>query len=361
MIIVMQKGASEEEIAAVVSRVQEAGFGAHVSRGEESTIIGAIGGDRAALEALGLEGYPGVARVMRVTKPYKLASREFHPMDTVVTVGSVRFGGGEVPVIAGPCAVEGRELFLEAALAARDAGATVLRGGAFKPRSSPYTFQGLGEEGLEILAEAREVTGLPVCTEVMDPESVPLVARYADILQVGARNAQNYPLLRALGQVDRPVLLKRGFGTTIEEWLSAAEYILAGGNSQVILCERGIRTFETSTRFTLDVSAVPVVRQLTHLPVVVDPSHAAGKRQWVPALARAAVAAGADGLEVEVHPRPDQSVSDAAQALSPATFRQLMHELAAIAEVLGRRVPMPAVQGAARPGAPGAPVAAAGD
>ncbi|WP_319951810.1 3-deoxy-7-phosphoheptulonate synthase [Caldinitratiruptor microaerophilus] len=360
MIIVMRKGATEEEIADVVERVERAGFGVHLSRGEESTIVGVIGGDRASLEALGssLEGHPGVARTMRVTKPYKLVSREFHPEDTVVEVGGVRFGGGEVPVIAGPCAVEGRELYLEAAFAAREAGATVLRGGAYKPRSSPYTFQGLGEEGLEILAEARERTGLPVCTEVMDPESVPLVARYADILQVGARNAQNYPLLRALGQIDRPVLLKRGFGTTIEEWLSAAEYILAGGNSQVILCERGIRTFETATRFTLDVAAVPVVRQLTHLPVVVDPSHAAGKRQWVAALARAAVAAGADGLEVEVHPRPDESVSDAAQALSPEAFRQMMDEIAAIAAVLGRRVPLPTAH--TRPAA-GAPVAPVGD
>ncbi|MFO7172398.1 MAG: 3-deoxy-7-phosphoheptulonate synthase [Bacillota bacterium] len=341
MIVVMRKGATEEEIQAVVDRLQKEGFGVHLSRGVQATVIGAIGEDRARLEALGLEAYPGVEKVMKVTKPYKLVSREFHPEDTVVRVGNVQFGGGEVPVIAGPCAVEGREAYLEAALAAKAAGATVLRGGAYKPRSSPYSFQGLGEEGLKILAEARELTGLPVCTEVMDPESVPLVAEYADILQVGARNGQNYPLLKALGRIRKPVLLKRGFGMTIEEWLSAAEYILAGGNDQVILCERGIRTFEGSTRFTLDISAVPVAKGLTHLPVVVDPSHAAGKRAWVPALARAAVAAGCDGLEVEVHPRPDESVSDAAQALSPAMFKAMMDEVAAIASVLGRRVPLP--------------------
>lgn len=342
MIIVMRKGASEDQIELVIDKVRRAGFGVHLSRGEESTIIGAIGGDRGALESLGLEGVPGVSRVMRVTKPYKLVSREFHPEDTVVRVGDVQFGGGEVPVIAGPCAVEGREAFLEAALAARDAGATVLRGGAYKPRSSPYSFQGMEEEGLKILAQARDVTGLPICTEVMDPEQVPLVASYADIIQVGARNAQNYPLLKALGQTDRAILLKRGFGNTIEEWLCAAEYIMAGGNTNVVLCERGIRTYEAATRFTLDISAVPVVKQLSHLPVVIDPSHAAGKRQWVVALARAGVAAGADGLEVEVHPRPDESISDAAQALSPESFRQMMQEVAAVAAVLGRRVPLPA-------------------
>lgn len=342
MIIVMHKQASEEQIEDVIAKVQRAGFGVHLSRGEETTIIGAIGGDRGALEALGLEGYPGVARVMRVTKPYKLVGRAFHPPDTVVEVGGVRFGGGEVPVIAGPCAVEGRELFFEAARAARDAGATVLRGGAYKPRSSPYSFQGMAEEGLRILAEARDRFGLPVCTEVMDVESLPLVAAYADLLQVGARNAQNYQLLKALGTCNRAVLLKRGFGCTIEEWLCAAEYIVAGGNPNVILCERGIRTFENATRFTLDVAAVPVVKGLSHLPVVVDPSHAAGQRQWVASLARAAVAVGCDGLEVECHPRPDESISDAAQALAPAAFAQLMQECAAIASVLGRRVPLPA-------------------
>lgn len=337
----MRRSAAEHEIEAVVEKVKSAGFGVHISRGVESTIIGCIGGDRGKLESMGIEAHPAVEKVMKVTKPYKLVSREFHPEDTVVRVGNVQFGGGEVPVIGGPCAVEGRELFLEAALAAKQAGATVLRGGAYKPRSSPYSFQGMEIEGLKILAEARELTGLPVCTEVMDPDSAPLVAEYADILQVGARNGQNYPLLKVLGRLNRPVLLKRGFGMTIDEWLSAAEYILAGGNSQVILCERGIRTFEESTRFTLDISAVPVAKQLTHLPVVIDPSHAAGKRQWVAALARAAVAAGADGLEVEVHPRPDESVSDAAQALSPATFKAMMDELVAIAAVLGRRVPLP--------------------
>lgn len=341
MVIIMRGDATEQEIDAVIEKVRRVGFGVHLSRGVESTIIGAIGGDRRALESLNLEAHPGVDRVMRVTKPYKLASREFHPADTVVEVGGVRFGGGEIPIIAGPCAVEGLELFLEAAQAARDAGATVLRGGAYKPRSSPYSFQGMEEDGLKILAEARERTGLPVCTEVMDVESADMVAAYADILQVGARNAQNYPLLKALGRIGKPVLLKRGFGCTIEEWLCSAEYIMAGGNPNVILCERGIRTYENATRFTLDIAAVPVARQLTHLPIVVDPSHAAGKRQWVGALARAAVAAGCDGLEIEVHPRPDESVSDAAQALSPSMFRAVMAELMGIAAVMGKRVPLP--------------------
>lgn len=346
MVIIMRKGATNPEIDAVVEKVKRVGFGVHLSRGVESTIVGAIGGDRRALESLNLESHPGVDRVMRVTKPYKLASREFHPADTVVEVGGVRFGGGDVPVIAGPCAVEGLELFLEAAQAVKESGASILRGGAYKPRSSPYSFQGMEEEGLKILAEARERTGLPVCTEVIDLETVDLVAAYADIIQVGARNAQNYPLLKALGRINRPVLLKRGFGNTIEEWLCAAEYILAGGNPNVILCERGIRTYEQSTRFTLDIAAVPVAKQLTHLPIVIDPSHAAGKRQYVGPLALAGIAAGCDGLEIEVHPRPDESISDAAQAVSPAAFRTMMHELTGVAAVLGRRVPLPVGAGA---------------
>ncbi len=347
MIIIMKKGAKEHEIEAVVDKVKRTGFGVHLSRGTETTVIGCIGGDRRALNELQIDSAPGVEKVMQVTKPYKLVTREFHPDDSLIRVGDFTFGGGEVPFIGGPCAVEGRELFLEAATAAKAAGAVVLRGGAYKPRSSPYTFQGMAEEGLKILAEARELLGLPVCTEVMDPATAPLVAEYADLLQVGARNAQNFDLLKVVGRLQRPVLLKRGFGCTVEEWLQSAEYIMAGGNSQVILCERGIRTFETSTRFTLDISAVPVLKQLTHLPVVIDPSHAAGKRHLVTPLARAAVAVGADGLEVEVHPRPEESISDAAQALSPEMFARMVQECGAIADALGRRIPTPVIENVA--------------
>lgn len=341
VIIIMKKDAQEHEIESVIDKVKRVGFGINLSRGVNQTVIGAIGGDKKALNELQLDSFPGVEKVMAVSKPYKLVTREFHPDDSVVTVGGiVHFGGGNVPVIGGPCAVEGRELYLEAAQAAKEAGATMLRGGAYKPRSSPYTFQGMAEDGLKILAEARELTGLPVCSEVMDPATASMVAEYCDLLQVGARNAQNFDLLKALGKLDKPVLLKRGFANTIEEWLQSAEYIMAGGNHQVILCERGIRTFETATRFTLDVSAVPVVKQLTHLPVVIDPSHAAGKRAYVVALARASVAVGCDGLEVECHPRPDESISDAAQALSIPMFAQMMRELAAVGAAIGRRVPL---------------------
>ena len=341
MIIVMRKGATQAQVDEVVDRVRAAGFGVHLSQGEERTIIGAIGGDRRVLADLNLEAAPGVERVTPISKPYKLVSRDFHPEDTVIRVGGATVGGGDLWVVAGPCSVEGRDLLLESARLVRDGGAHALRAGAFKPRSSPYSFQGLGEEGLRYLAEARAVTGLPIVTEVMDTRDVDLVAEYADVLQIGTRNMQNFSLLKAVGRTSKPVLLKRGMSATIEEWLMAAEYVMSEGNHQVILCERGVRTFETATRNTLDLSAVVVAKSLTHLPVVVDPSHGVGRRDFVVAMARAGVAAGADGILVEVHQRPDEAKSDAAQTIGPSAFQQMMHEVAAIAQVLGRRVPTP--------------------
>lgn len=340
MIIVMRKGASEAQVTEIVERVREAGFGVHLSQGEERTIIGAIGGDRAVLADLNLESAPGVERVTPISKPYKLVSRDFHPEDTVIQIGGASVGGNDLWVVAGPCSVEGRDLLLESARLVKEGGAHALRAGAFKPRSSPYSFQGLGEVGLQYMAEAREETGLPLVTEVMDTRDVELVAAYADVLQIGTRNMQNFSLLKAVGRTNKPVLLKRGMSATIEEWLMAAEYVMSEGNHQVILCERGVRTFETATRNTLDLSAVVVAKSLTHLPVVVDPSHGVGKREFVVALARASVAAGADGILVEVHQRPDEAKSDAAQTIGPAAFQQLMHETASIAPVLGRRLPV---------------------
>lgn len=336
----MRKGATEAQLSDVMERLGVVGFGVHLSRGEERTIIGAIGGDLRVLADLNLEALPGVERVTPISKPYKLVSREFHPEDTVVRIGDATVGGNDLFVVAGPCSVEGRELLLESAQLVREGGAHALRAGAFKPRSSPYSFQGLAEEGLQYLAEAREQTGLPVVTEVMDTRDVELVASYADVLQIGTRNMQNYSLLKAVGQTDKPVLLKRGFSATVEEWLMAAEYVLSEGNRNVILCERGIRTFETATRNTLDLSAVVVAKSLTHLPVVVDPSHGVGKREFVVAMARAAIAAGADGVLVEIHQRPDEALSDAAQTIGPAAYQQMMQEMAAIAQVLGRRLPL---------------------
>jgi 3-deoxy-7-phosphoheptulonate synthase len=342
MIIIMRKNASETEITDVVERVKAVGFGVHLSRGVERTIIGAIGGDRAALENISLESAPGVEKLTPISKPYKLASRDFHPEDTVVRIGNHTVGGNDLWIGAGPCSVEGRELLLESAQLVRDGGAHALRAGAFKPRTSPYSFQGMGEEGLKIMAEARAQFGLPVVTEVMDTRDVELLDRYTDVLQIGTRNMQNFSLLKEVGRSSRAVLLKRGMSATIEEWLMSAEYIMSEGNHNVILCERGIRTFETATRNTLDLSAVVVAKSLTHLPVVVDPSHGVGKRAFVGAMARAAVAAGADGILVEVHQRPDAAKSDAAQTIGPAAFHQMMHEISAIAEVLGRRVPVSA-------------------
>jgi 3-deoxy-7-phosphoheptulonate synthase len=307
----------------------------HLSEGEERTIIGIIGNGR-PLDREQLERLSGVERTVPILRPFKLSSRDFHPHDTVVSINGMAVGGKQLAVMAGPCAVESREQLLETAQIVKEAGAHILRGGAYKPRTSPYSFQGLGEEGLRILAAARQEIGLPVVTEVVDPQQVPLVTTYADVLQIGARNMQNYALLHAVGEAQRPVLLKRGMMSTVEELLMAAEYILSHGNDRVILCERGIRTFEQYTRNTLDISAVPVLKQLCHLPVIVDPSHGSGKWELVEPLARAAVAAGADGLMIEVHPHPDQALSDGAQSLKPARFAELMRNLRPIVEAVGR-------------------------
>ena len=337
MIVVMKTGALQEQIGAVTARIEHVGCRAHLSLGEERTIIGIIG-DRRLIDREQMERMDGVERVVLVGKPFKLSNREFHPQDTLVPVDGQVIGGERLIVMAGPCAVESREQLMETAWAVKEAGATMLRGGAFKPRTSPYGFQGLGEEGLRLLAEAREATGLPVVTEVMEPQMVPLVSAYADVLQVGARNMQNFALLRLLGEVGRPVLLKRGMASTIEEWLMAAEYILSQGNPNVILCERGIRTYETYTRNTLDISAVPLLKQLSHLPVVVDPSHATGKWELVEPVSRAAVAAGADGLIIEVHPQPEEALSDGIQSLKPARFTSLMQSVRPIAAAVGRQL-----------------------
>jgi 3-deoxy-7-phosphoheptulonate synthase len=335
MIVIMKPGASSAQVANVIARVEQSGCGAHISEGKERTIIGIIGNGR-PLDHEQLERMDGVERTVPILRPFKLASRDFHPQDSVVKLNGVSIGAKQLIVMAGPCAVESREQLLEAAHAVKEAGAHVLRGGAFKPRTSPYSFQGMGEEGLKILAEAREQTGLLVVTEVMDPQLVPLVTTYADIMQVGARNMQNYALLHAVGEAQRPVLLKRGMMSTVEEMLMAAEYILSHGNNRVILCERGIRTFETYTRNTFDINAVPLLKQLSHLPVVADPSHGTGKWELVSPVARAAVAAGADGLIIEVHPQPEAALSDGAQSLKPGRFSDLLDSLEAIAEAVGR-------------------------
>jgi 3-deoxy-7-phosphoheptulonate synthase len=335
LIVVMKADSSEEAIARVSARLQTLGFGVHLSRGERQTVIGAIG-DKSVLAGVDLEAMEGVEKVVPIRQPFKLVSREFHPETTVVDVGGVAVGGAEVVVIAGPCSVETREQLVATARAVKAAGARLLRGGAFKPRTSPYGFRGLGEEGLHLLADVRAEIGLPIVTEVMSPEAVALVERYADCLQIGARNMQNYDLLREVGRTRKPVLLKRGLAATIQEWLMAAEYLLAGGNYQVILCERGIRTFEPATRFTMDINAVPVAQELSHLPVIVDPSHGTGRAALVPALARAAVAAGADGLIMEVHPNPAEALSDGAQTLSFGAFAETMVGVARVAAAVDR-------------------------
>jgi 3-deoxy-7-phosphoheptulonate synthase len=335
MIVVMKKGATGAQIANVTARIEQLGCRVHLSEGEERTIIGVIGNGR-PLDREPIERLDGVERTVPILRPFKLASREFHPQDTVVKVNGVSIGGKQLVVMAGPCAVESCEQLLETARVVKEAGGRVLRGGAFKPRTSPYSFQGLGEEGLRLLAQARDETGLPVVTEVIDPQMVPLVTTYADILQVGARNMQNYALLHAVGEAQRPVLLKRGMMSTIEELLMAAEYVLSHGNERVILCERGIRTFEHYTRNTLDISAVPLLKQLCHLPVVVDPSHGTGKWELVEPVSLAAVAAGADGLIIEVHPHPEVALSDGVQSLKPARFAALMESLRPVAEAVGR-------------------------
>jgi 3-deoxy-7-phosphoheptulonate synthase len=335
MMIIMRVDAKPEQVAAVVERVEGMGLRAHLSAGEERTIIGVVGDGRPVQKAQFLH-IEGVDRIVPISRPYKLASREFQPGNTLFPLDGVHIGGEGIVLIAGPCSVESRTQLLEVAHAVREAGAHALRGGAFKPRTSPYSFQGLGEAGLELLAEAREVTGLPIVTEVMAPEQVPLVASYADVLQIGARNMQNYSLLHAAGESQHPILLKRGLMATVEELLMSAEYILSHGNRRVILCERGIRTYETSTRNTTDINAVPVLKSLTHLPVILDPSHSTGNWQFVQAIARAGVAAGADGLIIEVHANPDEALSDGGQSLKPERFAELVRQAQAVALAVGR-------------------------
>lgn len=337
MIVVMNHNAAQIDIDRILQKLTDAGFQIHLSQGVERTIIGAIG-DKTRLSDHALEAMPGVEKVVPILQPYKLASRAYRNSPTVVKVGDLEIGGDTIQVMAGPCAVESRDQLLKSAMLVREAGATMLRGGAFKPRTSPYSFQGLEEKGLELLAEARELTGLRIVTEVMDASTIELVAKYADILQIGTRNMQNFFLLREVARSGKPVLLKRGSSSTIEEWLLAAEYILAEGNHNVILCERGVRTFESYTRNTLDLTAVPVVKYLSHLPVIVDPSHAIGKWRFVEPMARAAVAAGADGLLIEVHPNPAEALCDGPQSLTPENFQALMQNIGAIAEVTGRRI-----------------------
>ncbi len=335
MIIVMQSNVAESAVETVVKRIEDLGLKPHLSRGEFRTIIGAIG-DETLLKPEFFAGLTGVESVMPIMKPYKLASRDFHAEDTVIDVGTRKIGGKHLAVIAGPCSIESADQLREAARAVADAGAGLLRGGAFKPRTSPYSFQGLGEEGLKLLQDVGGETGLPTVTEVMDVRDVELVCRYADVLQVGARNMQNYRLLTEVGHTNRPVLLKRSPSATIEELLMSAEYILAEGNRQVMLCERGIRGFDTSTRYMLDLAAVPNLQKVSHLPVVVDPSHATGRRELVAPMVLAAVAAGAQGVLVEVHAHPDQALSDGAQQLTPDAFRVMMEEVATIARTVGR-------------------------
>ncbi len=335
MIVVMEPRADDQLIDSIIDKLKSMGFEIHLSRGIEKTIIGAVG-ERRAEAAQALEAMAGVEKVVPILHPFKLAGLQFRSERTVVRVGQVEFGGPKIVNIAGPCAVESRHQLIEAAKAVKEAGADMLRGGAFKPRTSPYTFQGLEEEGLKILAEARELTGLPFVTEVVNPRDIELVASYADMLQVGTRNMQNYTLLKELGRVMKPVILKRGLSATIEEWLMAAEYVVSAGNWNVVLCERGIRTFETFTRNTLDVSAIPAVRSLSHLPVIVDPSHATGKSRLVPAVSLAAIAAGADGLMAEVHPNPSEALSDGPQSLNPDEYQDMLARVRPLAAAMGR-------------------------
>jgi 3-deoxy-7-phosphoheptulonate synthase len=338
MIIVLKSGVADAEVDGVCRRIEAMGYRPHTIRGELRTVIGAVGDDRGKERLKSLESLECVESVTPILQPFKLASREVRRDPSRIRVGGIEIGGERLVVMAGPCSVESRDQVLEVAVRVKAAGATVLRGGAFKPRTSPYAFQGLEEEGLKYLAEARRETGLPIVTEVMEPEKVDTVAEHADILQIGARNVQNFSLLRRVAETKKPVLLKRGMSTTIQEWLMCAEYVLAGGNPNVILCERGIRTFETATRFTLDLNAVPVVKKLSHLPVVVDPSHGTGHWEYVEAMAMAGVAAGSDGLIIEVHPRPEEAFSDGPQSLKPDKFAALMGRIRRVAEALDRRV-----------------------
>jgi 3-deoxy-7-phosphoheptulonate synthase len=338
MMIIMRTDATTTQIEQVVMKVEQHGLKAHLSQGEERTVIGVVGDGRPYSLQDQFAYMTGVDRILPISRPYKLASREFIAENSKFPLDGVQIGGDGVVIIAGPCSVESRSQLLETAYAVREAGAHALRGGAYKPRTSPYAFQGLGEEGLELLAEVREAVGLPTITEAMTIEQVPLVAKYADVIQIGARNMQNYPLLTAAGASQHPVLLKRGMSATVEDLLMSAEYILSQGNRQVILCERGIRTFETSTRNTTDINAIPVLKSLTHLPVVLDPSHSTGNWQYVEAIARAGIAAGADGLIIEVHPHPDQAMSDGGQSLKPERFAELVRQVRVIAEAIGRCV-----------------------
>jgi 3-deoxy-7-phosphoheptulonate synthase len=340
MVIVMEHVATEEQIQKVIESLVAGGYDVHRSSGVNHTVLGAVGAPREPIDPAALELLPGVREVVRISEPYKLAGRTFKPTDTIVPIAGVSIGGPEVIIVAGPCSVESAEQILTVARSVRASGAKALRGGAFKPRSSPYAFQGHGEEALKWMRTAADACGLAVVSEIMDVRSLDLMLRYVDCLQVGARNMQNFDLLKELGRVQRPVLLKRGPSATIEEWLLSSEYVLAGGNGQVILCERGIRTFEVATRNTLDLSAIPVVKKLSHLPIVVDPSHGTGRRDKVIPMARAAVAAGADGLVVEVHNNPDKALSDGAQSLYPEQFDRLMSELRVIAPAIGRMMPL---------------------
>ncbi len=337
MIIVLRPHSTPEQIDHILERIQELGFKAHLSKGELRTIIGVIG-DENKLQAEPLSAIPGVEQVLPILKPFKLSSREFHETDTVVRVGPVKVGGGHLAMIAGPCAVESYEVLDAIAGHVKKAGANILRGGAFKPRTSPYSFQGLGEEGLKILRDVGAKHALPVVTEIMDPRQVEVVDRYADMFQIGARNMQNFDLLKEVGQTRKPVLLKRGMSATVKDMLMSAEYVLSEGNHQVVLCERGVRSFEDSTRNMLDLSAVPNVKGQSHLPIIVDPSHATGRPDLIPAMARAAVAAGADGVHVEVHTCPEKALSDGPQALLPRQYASLMADLRKLAEVVGKTV-----------------------
>nr|WP_298405949.1 3-deoxy-7-phosphoheptulonate synthase [uncultured Chloroflexus sp.] len=335
MIVVMETGSNQSQIEAVLARLREHNLRGHLTIGEERTVVAVVGAAIPPTLREELEHFDGVKETVRITQPYKLVSREVKPSDTIVQVGDVKVGGGHLAIIAGPCSVESEEQIMATARAVREAGANMLRGGAFKPRSSPYSFRGLGEYGLQLLAQARAETGLPIVTEVMTPADVELVAKYADVLQIGARNMQNYQLLEEAGRSGMPVLLKRGLSATIEEWLLSAEYIIAQGNPNIILCERGIRTFETATRNTLDLNAVAVVKKRSHLPVIVDPSHGTGKWYLVPPLTLAAIASGADGVIIEVHPDPDRAKSDGGQSLNHENFMNLMPKLRAVAKVVG--------------------------
>ncbi|MBZ4667221.1 MAG: phospho-2-dehydro-3-deoxyheptonate aldolase [Defluviitaleaceae bacterium] len=335
MIVVMRHDATEENIRNVVQAIEQCGLTTHLSKGSEITIVGVIG-DKSKLSKINLDLLPGVEKLVPVTESYKLANKKFHVGSSVIKVGNCEIGGNEIVIMAGPCAVESKEQLLETAHAVKKAGAQILRGGAYKPRTSPYAFQGLEEEGLKYMTEAREETGLAIVCEVTSIQAVETAVKYVDMLQIGARNMQNFQLLKEVGKTNIPVLLKRGLCATIEEWLNAAEYIMSEGNTNVVLCERGIRTYETATRNTLDISAVPVIKSKSHLPIIVDPSHATGVRAYVPSLAKAAVAAGADGLMIEVHPNPSCALSDGPQSLNPDDFFKLCSELKPLAEVIGR-------------------------